>query len=635
MRADSRSLVVAWTLVTAVLMLGIFSVSCGAAEPTPAPTARAAPTTAPPPAAATPTRVAGAQPTQAPATPRPAATAAPAPATPSPVQQIARPTGVLTISVGAVDTPNGLPRFCTAGCAETIYHSGIAETLFGAIARPDGTPDIDPLLALEFKLDPGLKFADFTLRQGVQFHDGWGEMTAEDVAFSFNDANSVTNPESIHGQAGDFAPLIQSMEPLDRYTIRLNYRNYDSRGVLHRFSNFWQTAAIVSKKVFDTHGVEGMQNIYVGTGPFEAEEWVQNKDIVVNAFPDYWGAPLGLGPFVEKIRWLEVREGASRRAMLETGEAQIAQIELKDVPELKTKGFMEQRGALHNVMMNISFTGNYWEQFGALTGDKLDRNRDTTKPWVGNPFENGDTYDENTPSMQRAMKVRNALAHAIERDALVESLISGLGWVNHQPYLSVNNPNYKPEWGWETDFNKAKQLLSEADYPNGFEMDVWVGTGQLTIETGQAVGAKWQEALGIKVNFIQTAYSTYRPGLVARSTSTPFYGCGDENHSNFPYDWAHGFVMSSVSAGGYGVGMEVPFATETYFAMAGEPDKAKREALSEKFYSENRRWALCVGVFEYPIWPMYNVNKIAAWDQRPDANGNLNGINNVRSIKLK
>ena len=222
------------------------------------------------------------------------------------------------------------------------------------------------MLALDFKLDSSLEFGDFTLREGVQFHGDWGEMTADDVAFSFNDANSVTNPESIHGQAGDFAPLLQSMEVLDTYKIRLNYRNYDSRGMLHRFSAFWQTAAIVSLNVFESTGVEGMQDIYVGTGAFVSDEWEQNKGIFVSANPNYWGTALGRGPFVEKINWLEVPEGASRRAMLETEEAQISQVATKDFPDLIAKGFEAQKGALHNVIRDISFTGNYWEQFGAF-----------------------------------------------------------------------------------------------------------------------------------------------------------------------------------------------------------------------------------------------------------------------------
>jgi hypothetical protein len=183
----------------------------------------------------------------------------------------------------------------------------------------------------------------------------------------------------------------------------------------------------------------------------------------------------------------------------------------------------------------------------------------------------------------------------------------------------------------------GKQLLNDAGYSSGFEMDLWVGTSELYSEVGESVGAAWQQNLGVKVNLIKTAYSTYRPGLVARTTNTPFMGCGDENKSNFPYDWAHGFVMSSISAGGYGVGMEVPFASEAYLSMAGEPDKAKREELSAAFFQGNRDEAVCVGVFERPLWPVFDPDALEGgdWDMRPQANGNLGTINNIRSINLK
>lgn len=204
------------------------------------------------------------EPIPAPApTPVPVATPAPpAPAIPAILA------GTVNIAVLNIDSFNGLPRFCTAGCSETIYMSGLTETLFGSRQLPDGTATTEPMLALDFTLDPNFEFGDFNLRQGVQFHEGYGEMTSEDVAFSYNDANSGTNPASIHGQAGDFAPLIQSMEPVDDYTLRLNYRNYDSRGMLHRFSSFWQTAGIVSKAVYNEQGVEGMQGALVGVGPY-------------------------------------------------------------------------------------------------------------------------------------------------------------------------------------------------------------------------------------------------------------------------------------------------------------------------------------------------------------------------------
>lgn len=130
-------------------------------------------------------------------------------------------------------------------------------------------------------------------------------MTSEDLASSFDDANVVTNPEYVHAQAHDFEPLMKFMESLDKYRNQLNYRNYDIRGILHGFSQFWQTAAIVSKNVFDTTGLESMKNIYVCTAPFIVDEWTQNKGIFRDANPNYWGTELGLGPYVEKVYWFE------------------------------------------------------------------------------------------------------------------------------------------------------------------------------------------------------------------------------------------------------------------------------------------------------------------------------------------
>ena len=262
---------------------------------------------------------------QAPA-PRPQTPTPPAPtAQPRPAPDRAatvEPSGTLTIAVAAVGSPSGLPRFCAAGCSENIYMSGATETLFGSKASEGGAVIADPMLALDFVLSPTLEFGDFTLRQGVQFHHGFGEMSADDVAFSYNDANSVTNPESIHGQAGDFAPLIESIEAIEPHKVRLNYRSYDSRGVLHRFSMFWQTAGIVSKSVYDVKGADAMRNDYTGVGPFVIDRWTPGDGIFMTAFTDYYGAPLGLGPHVERVEWRVAGESVARRAMLESGPAQ-------------------------------------------------------------------------------------------------------------------------------------------------------------------------------------------------------------------------------------------------------------------------------------------------------------------------
>jgi len=118
----------------------------------PAAPAPAAPAPAPAPAAPAPSAPAV---TKAPSAPA-AATAVPAAPAPSAPAASSAPSGTLVIAVGSVNSPNGLPRFCTAGCSETIYHSGITEVLFNSVALPDGTAGTEPMLALDFTLDPSL-----------------------------------------------------------------------------------------------------------------------------------------------------------------------------------------------------------------------------------------------------------------------------------------------------------------------------------------------------------------------------------------------------------------------------------------------------------------------------------------------
>ena len=113
------------------------------------------------------------------------------------------------IAVSRLHPGIGTPQFCTAGCAENLYLASVQETLF----RPEygdnmGTKPEAPVLATGWTLADDVSYLELTLKEGVPFHGDWGEMTADDVVFSFNNANAATNPESVHGQAGDFAPLM-------------------------------------------------------------------------------------------------------------------------------------------------------------------------------------------------------------------------------------------------------------------------------------------------------------------------------------------------------------------------------------------------------------------------------------------
>ena len=638
------------------LLLGmalVAAVACGSDDDG----GSAAPAAADPAAAAAPAAAADAAPaaTAAPAAAAaagsdaaPAATAAPAAAAvattaPATGGGSAAPTGEATVATNQVVAPSGTPRFCSAGCAEAMYISGIMETLFAPVYGDNlGELPENGVLATGFTLDPDVKFLDFDLKEGVQFHDGWGDFTAEDVAFSFNDANRNTQPESIHGQAGDFAPLIKNFEVLDTHKIRLNYENYDSRGIRHRFSTFWQTAGITSKAVYDDKGADGMRDFRIGTGAWEEDTWIQADKIIVTAVPDHHRKTAS----VAKITYLEVPEASSRRAMLETGQVIMAQPALADWNTLADAGFEINLDSGHGNIRNLGMTGNYWEDT-RYYDDKVLERETADKAWVSDNGE-GDAYEA-------ARLVRIGLAHAIDREALQDSILDG--WGDGPMYFAYQPPNAHPitlshageyvdpsnggeggAGGWEypLDYDLAKEFITAGGYPDGFDMsNVWTGPPGLTSEIMTAIGGIWSTELGVNVTLNNAVYSTYRPSLVARTSSEPFVGCGDDANTSMPYDWARGFVMSSWSDGGYGVGMEIPWAAANYAEVALMTDKALRSSTNEAFAMKGIENALCIGIVHEPVGTVQNPDLIAAYEKLPQAEGSLQQMNNLESLVLK
>ncbi len=568
------------------------------------------------------------------------ATAAPVPTA---TVVVPAPSGELVLVNGSINVGIGTPRFCTAGCAENVYQTSVMETLF----RPNykdtlGEKEEEPILATGWELAKDLSYLDFTLRKGVQFQKGYGEMTASDVAFSINDANSNTTPTSVHGQAGDFRPLIKEMLVLDPYKIRLVYLNYDSRGIRHRFSLFWQTAGITSKKLFEEKGPDGMRSFIIGTGPYQVVSWTQSDKVVLEALPRHWRKTAS----VAKVTYLQVVETATRRAMFETGQVAAIPPGLKDIKALEAKGFKQLCCSGSVTQADVGMTGNYWEKERYYDKLPLVRTPNLAAPWVSK------SETDDPAGFLKAQTVRQALAYAIDRDGLVASIMNGLGGPNYFAYMPpTNHPVFKKgkyaydpvtgkgSGGWEIPYDPAfaKKLLTGVGLGSGFTIpSMWIDVpGTSANELGQAMAGGWAQDLGVKVTTLNSnIYSTYRPGLVARTTSEPFIGCGDDNNLGVPFDWARGLVMSSWSDGGYGVGMEIPFAAANYATVAKETDKAKRVAMQVDFVQKGFDSALCIGIVMIPAIQMYDPKIIASWEQLPSIEGGMGFMNNIESIVL-
>ena len=548
---------------------------------------------------------------------QPVATKAPAVA--------AKPAGTLTIATRALRSGAGIPKFCTAGCAETIYLAGIFDTLTGVEAGPGGPidPQNIPGLAESWTIADDLSYMDFKLRNDVKFHDG-SSLDAADVAFSYNNANAAVNVDSIHGQAGDFAPFIAEVEALDPLTVRMNFTVMYSAMPLRYISPFYQSAAIVSKKVFDKLGEEGMRTDYTGTGPFIMDSYKKSESIFAHAVDEHWRKV----PSVKELRILDIPETSARTAMLETGEAQIAgELAFKDIIRLQKEGFILNRDNGYSQEIAIFMGGNYWSTVHPQKGTKLERPK-IDKPWIG--------FFGDADHMERAQKVRHALAMTIDRENINEQILEGLGEVCYYNQISINQDGWMDKWEIPFDPEGARQLLKEAGYEGGgFSVDMWIGPGGLRVELGEAVAGSWLKELGIETNLDRITYTKYRPGLVQRTTSVYFMSAGDEGKTGFPVHWPKGMQGSAITDGGWGPGFEDPFYSQHFFKMNAEPDAVKRMAMTEEYFDHVAEVMLQPCIVEAPYHPMFDPKQIAEWKMHPSMNGNLSGANSFETVVLK
>ena len=574
------------------------------ATPTPEPTATPTPTPTLKPGEPTPTPTKKPTPTPTPkptATPRPTATPTPVPGAPMPDN----PKGYLTI-VG-VDVPAG-PGLGSAQAPVEVFHQwGVGDTLFYA---PDLENLVEPLLAESYELAGDLSYIDITIRKNAQFHGGWGNVTAEDIAWSMNDANAAVNLTSIHGQAGDFAALFKEAVVIDTYTVRLPFNNYDPRWGANFLSHTSQSTVFFSKKAYDEKGAEWLRNNIISTGPMKVVQWEEaDKAVLEPADVDhyFWGKPA-----MSQLRFLEVPEESGRMAMLRTGAADVADISLKNIGALSEEGFATKGTGAGN-QIGIFYAGNLWESNHAITGEPVTRAGVCAKEkaWIGCPPDNGGKEGD----MEEARQVRWALAEAIDREALNEAILAGLGWAEYVEYCQANSPYFEDEWKVDYDLESAKNRLQGTDYPDGFEIPIYVQMPHsIRPELSDAVAGFWQK-LGSKmdVSVLKFSYTIYRSGVVGRSTIIPWVCECDEGRTQWPFDWPKGMVMTTMTRGGFGCGNESPEMAQWFLEASQETDPDKRIEINKSVCEYLSYWQVGTGWVATPVLFTYNPNSIKDW----------------------
>jgi peptide/nickel transport system substrate-binding protein len=435
--------------VLVVLVSTFFLAACAKTTPTPSPTS-------------TPTGTTSTQPTSTlTSTSKPTAT-------PTATQTVAGPTGTLTVAMPSLGEETFLPW--TGSFDRKFYIAPIYEYL---IYIDSNTRESKPGLATKWEMTPDAKTWTFHLRQGVQFNEGWGELTSADVKYTWD---RVRGTGSISSLKSIMVSLGLTMETPDPYTVIFKfttpYVGFDRAYVVEGY-----TEGIVCKKYMEKVGDEEANRHPIGSGPYTLAEYKKGSSIKLKAVNNHWRVK----PQWEYLNFLLVPEESSRVAMLKAGEADMAPISFDSVDSSTAFKF-------NIVSMTYAYSTNF--RFGGLI--KTDPIRyNATNPWAN-------------------IKVRQALNYAIDRNSIVRNIYRG------QAIAAGGDSAGCPETivikPYPYDVSKAKQLLSEAGYAGGFPMDLKsfaMNPGAELPVLTEAVAMYWS-AIGVKVKITPSDYPSVR-----------------------------------------------------------------------------------------------------------------------------
>lgn len=408
--------------------------------------------------------------------------------------------GLVYCSEGSPETFN--PQLVTSGT--TI--DAISQQLYDRLLEIDAdTGELVPALAKSWQVSADGKTYLFTLRDDVQFHQTEyfspsRPLQAEDVVFTFNRIMQHNHP--FHRQGGgnypffqsvDWADLVDSVTADTPHQVRFKLSRPDSSFLSNIATDF---AAILSAEygaqLVKSGQLSRMDSHPIGTGPFRFKEY--QKDVLIRYYRhrNYWREPAKPEQLVFDI----VPNNARRMAKLFTHECDVVAF-----PRVAELGLISKRPDV-DVQESTSMNIGFWAF-------------NTAKP----PFDQ--------------VKVRQALAHAINRDAILQAVYFGHATAADSvlpPTSWAYNPNLTVQ---QYDPVKAKALLTEAGYPDGFSMDIWAMPVQRLYNPNALKMAELMQAdlaqIGVRASIVSYEWNSFRRKLGSYEHDSVLIGWSADN----------------------------------------------------------------------------------------------------------
>lgn len=356
--------------------------------------------------------------------------------------------GEITIGI-AQDLDDSLDPHQTvaAGTREVLFN------IFEGLVKPNSDGEMIPAVAEKYTLSEDGTTYTFTLREGVKFHNGQ-TVTAEDVVYSINRCAAV--PEGQEKPLVAAFSAVKSVEALDEKTVAVTIAQRDLEFISY------MTAAIIPADY------ENQDTAPVGTGPFKFVSRTPQQDFVMERFEDYWGAPAWLDKVTYKIC-----ENADALVMnLNGGSIDLcAHLTSAQASQLN-QNFQVLEGTMN--LVQAIYLNNQ-----------------------AKPFDN--------------QLVRQALCYAIDRQGIMDMVADGHGTAVGSSIYPAFTKYFLPELvdKYPHSVEKAKELLAQAGYPDGFDMTISVPNNyQPHMDTAEVVAEQLREA-GINVTIQPVEWSTW------------------------------------------------------------------------------------------------------------------------------
>ncbi|GIW10656.1 MAG: diguanylate phosphodiesterase [Dehalococcoidia bacterium] len=492
--------------------------------------------------------------------------AAPAPGTPAAGPQLAENQ---TLVLGYPSVPANMDPHTNVG--GTVRKFDIFETL---VWLDDTGREMKPLLATQWQLVDPTTWR-FSLRRDARFHDNT-PLTAKDVEFSWARAS---NP-ALRSQVPGNAPSIAAITAIDDYTVEVKTKASSPLLLRHV-----EQLAIVPKAYLERVGDEEFRAKPIGSGPFKLKEFRPDDRVVVTG----WMEHPYRKPTLTEITIRAIPDQNTRATGLRLKELDVAlQLGFESAEALQREGF-------EVISRSTAVIGALLDGVG------------------GNGVDPGPIADK---------RVRQALNYAVDREQLAKGLYRGFsqpaGYLIREGVFGYN-PNVKP---YTFDPQKAKQLLAEAGYPNGFKQDLEYWNFSTTINnTALYLQDQFKRNLNIDIELKPLESAQFVQKIYKRAPIAAIYlggqGGGTDADSSLVWYWS-----GNTS---FGKRYDNPEFDRVYLESTRELDPAKRERLLQQaiaILQEDPPWLGLVTSVDVSAWsktvggfvPRAFENSFPAWE---------------------